>query len=146
MPAAAAGLMFLGGCGSGEPPEVRRPTAREAALEPEGSLACNPGAAADHRDQSEIEIRFGDLSGYQYDPDCFRVRRGTSLRFLGDLAAHPLEAGTVEGLEVRVEPGNPIPSADSGTEVAVVMNAVGSFGFYCGTHVHEAMTGRVFVE
>ena len=107
---------------------------------------CDRASAVDARQAAEVEIHFGDLQAYTYEPRCVRVRAGAKLRFTGDFLVHPLAPGrVVEGLP-PAHADNPIQETNVGLEKHFVASTRGSFGYYCNVHLAEGMMGAVFVE
>ena len=82
------------------PPTATDPSPKVSTLAATAPNGCEPDAAVDRSADDEVEILFGDMLGYRYEPNCVAVRVGTQLRFRGEFAVHPLEPGTVVGLEV----------------------------------------------
>jgi plastocyanin len=107
---------------------------------------CDPASALDRRGEAEVEIRFGELSAYRYEPSCLWVDAGTRVRFVGDFAVHPLAPGAVRGGALELDPDGPIRETSTGDEATFHMAEVGRFGYFCNTHLGEGMTGAVFVE
>lgn len=107
---------------------------------------CDPLVALDRRGEAEVEVRFGDLNAYRYEPRCIRVDVGTRIRFVGDFAVHPLAPGAVRNGALELDADGPIRETRSGGEATFPMAEAGAFGYFCNTHLGEGMTGAVFVE
>ena len=107
---------------------------------------CDRATAVDARGEAEVEIRFGDLLGYAYEPRCVVVGVGTEIHFRGDYLSHPVAPGrVVEGLPPP-HADNPIRETNAGSLASFTASAAGSFGYYCNVHLAEGMMGAVFVE
>ncbi len=107
---------------------------------------CNREDTPLSRDREEVEIHFGGLIGYAYEPACLRVRAGTRVRFVGPFDAHPLAAGRVYDEEVVPDSESPFESTWEGESATFLMLATGDLGYYCDQHTFEGMFGAVFVE
>ena len=107
---------------------------------------CDQLSAVDATGKGEVEIHFGGHLGYAYQPDCAAVSSGTIVTFVGDFGAHPLVPGRLEGGEVIPDDASPLRSTVSGTKVKFLMSEPGTHGYYCDSHVADAMAGAVFVE
>jgi plastocyanin len=83
----------------------------------------------------------GTAESGSFSPRCFAIAPGTSVTFSGDFSVHPTEPNPSS------DPGNPIPSVDSGTSFQVTFPDEGEFGFHCAVHGTEnfGMCGAVFV-
>lgn len=84
------------------------------------------------------------VAGLTYTPKCMRIAAGQSVRWQGNLAAHPLRPGNPQD-ERAGSPGNPIPSVSSGREVVVDFSAPGLYPYYCALHSFGAGRGMAGV-
>lgn len=64
---------------------------------------CDPSTAEDHTGENPMMLMFGGAEGLEYTPRCAKIKAGSGVMFMGDLAAHPL-AGGVDGV---VDPSSP---------------------------------------
>ncbi len=141
---AATGLLLtaLAACGGG------RPVEESTGPEPSSPLVngCLAATATDARGRPEVEIRFGGMTAYAYDPACVTVSTGTRLTFVGDFVTHPLAPGRI----VRGMPAplgeTPIRQTETGERASFDVTRPGAYGFFCDIHVAEGMMGAVFVE
>jgi plastocyanin len=121
------------------------PPARDRASE-DLVNGCDRNETPLSRDTDIVEIRFGGLIGYAYEPACVRVKAGTRVRFVGPFGSHPLAAGRVHADEVVAEPKSRFKSTWEGETATFVLPHAGTVGYYCDQHVLEGMFGAVFVE
>jgi plastocyanin len=109
-----------------------------------GASSGGPCAEGDFADGAP-RIEFGGVgasSVFSYTPRCLRVSAGTTVRFAGDLAVHPLSPGSSPG-----EPagGNPIPRTATGNELEVTFAYPGTYPYICEYHYAAGMRGAVRV-
>jgi plastocyanin len=86
--------------------------------------------------------------GLLFTPKCLTVAQGTTVRWEGSLAAHPIAPGNPEDPQAG-SPGNPIGKTSSGSSVEFTFTAPGTFAYYCELHTFGAgigMAGAVFVR
>jgi plastocyanin len=108
--------------------------------------ACHPDSATDMRGQMQVTVRFGGALGFSYDPACFRVSPGTQVTFSGEFDQHPLVGGEVSGGMKVPDPSSPFGGpTSSGTSKTVMLQATGTFPFYCNIHALIGMKGAAFV-
>jgi plastocyanin len=107
---------------------------------------CERASALDRRGDSEVEIRFGGVSGERYDPACLRVRVGAGVRFVGRFDAHPLSPGRLAGDRLEDAVHDVIQPVEQGREATFIMSERGAHGYFCDTHVDSGMLGAIFVE
>lgn len=107
---------------------------------------CDRASAGDERGVAELEIGFGGAHGYNYEPACVRVSRGTRLRFRGPFGVHPLGVGALVDGRIEPDPASPLRETAEGEEASFLLPEPGAYGFFCHMHVGEGMAGAVFVE
>jgi plastocyanin len=108
--------------------------------------ACDPDSATDMRGQMGVTVRFGGALGFRYEPACLRVSPGTEVTFGGEFDEHPLVGGQVSGSTKAPDPSSPLGGPTSnGTSKTVMLQAAGTFPFYCDVHAFLGMKGAVFV-
>jgi plastocyanin len=108
--------------------------------------ACHPDSATDMRGQMQVTVRFGGALGFSYDPACFMVSPGTQVTFSGEFDQHPLVGGEVSGGMKVPDPSSPFGGpTSSGTSKTVMLQAAGTFPFYCNIHALIGMKGAAFV-
>lgn len=104
---------------------------------------CTEAAALDRTelaDQREV-----NFPGFAYAPKCMKIKVGQTVTWSGDLAFHPLRAGTIVNNVRTPQAGNPIPSTSSGNTVSVTFAAAGAWGYYCNAHWASGMKGAIYV-
>jgi plastocyanin len=108
--------------------------------------ACHPDSATDMRGQMRVTVQFGGAVGFSYEPACFVVSPGTQVTFSGEFDQHPLVGGEVSGGMKMPDPSSPFggPTA-SGTSKTFMLQAAGTFPFYCNIHALVGMKGAAFV-
>ena len=95
-------------------------------------------------------INFGGAAGFAYDPKCLKVPAGTTVTFMGDFSAHPLEPSTHRG-ELT---GNPITAVsalpDGGTATSFTFPTAGYYAYFCAFHgpsdTGTGMAGVIWVQ
>ena len=107
---------------------------------------CEPASARDATGAAEVEIAFGGVHGYHYEPACLRVSAGTRLRFRGPFEVHPLGAGALVDGRIETAAASPFGETAAGEEATFLLAEPGTYGFFCHMHVVEGMAGAVFVE
>ncbi len=107
---------------------------------------CDPKTATDRTADATVNVDFGGALGLTYDPPCIKIKAGSSVKFVGTFAVHPLLGGTVTGATATPDAASPIKETTSGMEATFVLPAAGTFPYYCGEHFSTGMTGAVFVE
>ena len=86
--------------------------------------------------------------GLVYTPKCLTVDRGTTVRFEGSLAAHPLAPGNPDDRGAG-SAQNPIQETSSGNSVEFTFTTPGTYAYYCVLHSFGAgsgMAGAIFVR
>jgi plastocyanin len=107
---------------------------------------CNPTNATDQTAALAINVAFGGTNGQNYNPKCLRVKAGTIVTFLGNLASHPLIGGVVgNGVKTPAESGPFIPISNVGTSKAFELASPGTYPYYCNPHAFNGMSGVVYV-
>jgi plastocyanin len=106
---------------------------------------CTPTNATDLTGVSSTIVTFAN-GNLTYAPKCIKVKVGTTVTLNGNFAAHPTIGGTVVGMTVTPATSGPfVPVTNSGNTKNFVMNAVGTFPYYCQPHATLNMTAAVFV-
>ncbi len=109
---------------------------------------CNAERAMDLRGETAVTVRFGvDFDLFDYGPECIIVSPGTAVTFSGSsFAFHPLVGGKIVGGRKRPDPASPFGRVASGSSRTFVMDAPGTYGYYCDAHgVDFRMRGAVIV-
>ena len=132
-------LIFLFACGS-DP-------AKTVDASPDGAPAaingCQAAQAVDRTAAAASRmITFG--TDELYTPRCLKISVGQSVTWSGSFEFHPLRPGIVGGAQVDPQPGNPVPSVNSGTSQVVTFAAAGAWAYYCTAHA-PGMAGVVYV-
>jgi plastocyanin len=136
-------------CEGSEAIPAKAPPPSPPASEPSAAdlvNGCNRAETPLTSDREVVDIHFGGLIGFAYEPACLRIRAGTRVRFVGPFATHPLAAGRVFEEEVVVDPESPFKSTWEGETAAFMMLKTGDVAYYCDEHAFEGMFGAVFVE
>ena len=136
-------------CEASEAPPPKAPPPSAPASEPSAAglvNGCDRAETPLTSDREVVDIHFGGLIGFAYEPACLRIRAGTRVRFVGSFATHPLAAGRVFDEEVVADPESPFKSTWEGETAAFLMLKTGDVAYYCDQHAFEGMFGAVFVE
>jgi plastocyanin len=107
---------------------------------PNSVNGCDAATAEDHTSESEVMIMFGDSMGNMYSPACVKMKAGSGVMFMGDLASMPIAGGT-DGV---VDAASPIKETNTGMSVEFTKLAAGTYGFF--SSAHAGMEGALFVE
>ncbi len=105
---------------------------------------CTPQAFA----EAAMPTIFIARDGLVFTPKCLTVASGTTVRWEGSLAAHPLAPGNRDD-PAAGSPGNPIRPTSSGSSVEFTFTTPGTFAYYCELHDFgpgSGMAGAVFVR
>jgi plastocyanin len=95
-----------------------------------GFVAVAPcPTAADYATGPTVVV-FGGTTGYVYAPACLEVPAGTTVRFEGDFASHPLSPSALRG----TRPGSPITNASAGASASFRFSAPGFYAYFCSFH------------
>jgi plastocyanin len=112
-------------------------------------LAVNGCTAGAFVEASEaIPTVFIGRDGLVFTPKCLTVTAGTTVRWEGSLAAHPIAPGNTEDPQAG-SPGNPIQATASGNSVEFTFATPGTYAYFCELHSFgpgNAMAGAVFVR
>ena len=103
---------------------------------------CDQATAEDQTGQAAVTIAFPTL---EYTPACLRVKAGTAVTFMGDLASHPLVGGEYEDGIKTPDEASPI-KASSGMSATFTLSEPGVYPYYCDIHSSIGMKGAIFVE
>jgi plastocyanin len=105
---------------------------------------CTPAAFV----EAAMPTIFIARDGLVYTPKCLTVDPGTTVRFEGSLAAHPLAPGNPDDPQAG-SPANPIQQTASGSSVEFTFTAPGTYAYHCVLHSFGAgsgMAGAIFVR
>ena len=144
------GLLLLVSCAAPTPaPRVEilaaAPRAPEALLQASAVNGCDP-LTADASPGHEVRIEVGADAEARYHPRCLTVAVGDAVKFVGDLALHPLAGGAViEGVPV-LDQLSPLPYVNAGTDATFRADRAGVYPFYCRMHGTLGMSGVVYVR
>lgn len=128
-----------GGQGTGGTTTTSSSTSSGAATMVNG---CDPSTAEDHTSENPMMLMFGGSLGLSYSPKCAKLKAGSDVMFMGDLAAHPL-AGGVDG---EIDTASPIKETKTGMQVTFDNLPAGTYGYFCELHDASGMHGAIFVE
>ena len=107
---------------------------------------CTEGAFVETTDAKPTI--FVGRDGLVFTPKCLTIAAGTTVRWEGSLAAHPVAPGNFEDAQAG-SPGNPIQPTASGNSVEFTFTTPGTFAYYCELHSFgpgNGMAGVVFVR
>jgi plastocyanin len=166
----AAALMMVLGCGDDgddpkEPtPDAALPSSPDAATPSGGDAAADAAIPGDSSVPSVIPTINGCTAAmytdkststgtqtivieggtFTYTPKCLIVAKGTTVRWEGSLATHPLKAGPVAG-STGGTAGSPIVETDTGSSVEFTFANAGTFPYFCTIHA-PVMAGSIHVK
>ncbi len=129
--------------GPPEPPPGIDPRSLDASGRING---CDPATALDATELDVVEIRFGGLVGYAYDPPCVAVHPGARIVFTGPFDAHPIAAGRVDDGLPTADEASPIRERIEGGELSFSAPTPGLYGYFCNMHVVDGMMGAIVVR
>lgn len=105
---------------------------------------CDKATAVDMTASAMVKVAVGPNLMTVYSPACIRIKKGMSVTFEGNFAAHPTVGGTV-GAPPMPDLSSPIKQTMSGTSATFTFDLVGTYPYYCEYHA-PTMAGVVFVE
>jgi plastocyanin len=144
-------LVSVSGCGDDEGDATSATSATSASASSSSTSSsgggasihdCDRATAEDQTGQAAVTIAFPTL---EYTPACLRVKAGTAVTFMGDLASHPLVGGEYEDGIKTPDEASPI-KASSGMSVTFTLSDPGVYPYYCDIHYSIGMKGAIFVE
>lgn len=105
---------------------------------------CDKATAVDMTASAMVKVAVGPNLMTVYSPACIRIKKGMSVTFEGNFAAHPTVGGTV-GAPPMPDSSSPIKQTMSGTSATFTFDLAGTYPYYCEYHA-PTMAGAVFVE
>ncbi len=92
------------------------------------SYFTNTGCTSftDKTQESVVTISFGVNNAHVYSPKCVKIKKGSTVKFSGTFASHPLRA--------NCQAATTITNTGTGSNKDFVFNTVGDYGYYCNFH------------
>jgi len=109
---------------------------------------CKPDDYEDHTAASDTRVIAIARSGLTYSPKCMTISAGQSVRWEGNLSAHPLAPGNPSDQNAG-SPKTPVRETSTGKSVEFRFTKSGTYPYYCTMHAFgtgQGMAGVIQVR